>query len=51
MDVLEESKATPIRCPDGFAHQWVYRGKTSQMYSCQRCAYQISKARLQEATN
>lgn len=50
MAALDESKATPMRCPDGFAHVWTYLGKPTQRYACSRCAHRISKQDLQEAS-
>lgn len=51
MAALDESKSTPLRCPDGFAHVWNYLGKASQTYACSRCAHRIGKRELQETTN
>jgi len=39
------------RCPQGSAHQWVYRGRTVGGYHCLLCAALITKNALKEATD
>jgi len=49
--VANDNPGTPKRCPDGKAHSWAYRGKATQLYSCNLCAYEITKAELKAATD
>jgi len=39
------------RCPDGNMHDWIYRGRPSQLYRCRVCDLIVTKAALKEHTD
>lgn len=38
-------------CKEGGPHRWIYRGKESQEYFCEKCGKYLDKATLKKETD